>query len=182
MDKEKVNLFNAVEVRKRLRSYLPLYMIPSKIFAVDDFPLTISGKIDKKQLMLISESEKEETLSIDSNVTNEDEIISKIRIIWENVLEINIDCEMIEANFFDLGGNSMLLMKIYTLIKNTFKTNISIIDLFEHASVRELAEYIDKKLNNNDGENAQIKFVTQNNQGRDRLSKLRNRRIPTNKG
>lgn len=182
MDKEKVNLFNAVEVRKRLRSYLPLYMIPSKIFAVDDFPLTISGKIDKKQLMLISESEKEETLSIDSNVTNEDEIISKIRIIWENVLEINIDCEMIEANFFDLGGNSMLLMKIYTLIKNTFKTNISIIDLFEHASVRELAEYIDKKLNNNDGENAQIKFVTQNNQGHDRLSKLRNRRIPTNKG
>lgn len=177
MDRGGVKNFSAVEVRKWLRSYLPLYMIPSKIYAVEDFPLTISGKIDKKQLMLISRSEKEETVSSNSNVIDEDEVITRIKHIWEEVLEIKIDYEMLDANFFDLGGNSMLLMKIYTSINNAFKTDISIIDLFEYTSIREIADYIKKKAINNNEDSMHISIKNQNNKRRDRLHKLRNHRV-----
>lgn len=141
MNKEK---FDAVDIRKQLKNYLPLYMIPNKIFFVDEFPFTLSGKIDKQKLL--NKFLEESYCCNQSNQIEKNEVtISRVIRIWEDVLGINVNNESLEANFFDLGGNSLLLIKTYKQIKKYFDIDITIIDLFEYSSLRELAIYIDEK-------------------------------------
>ena len=45
------NLKRSILVRREAAKFLPAYMIPRKIFAVESFPLNVNGKVDKKELV-----------------------------------------------------------------------------------------------------------------------------------
>ncbi len=129
---------NTSEVRTHLASILPSYMIPSQFIQLDSFPLTTSGKIDRKAL-------KDHSGAIMSSgndyVAPRDEQEQMLVEILAKHLERNISTISIHDNFFDLGANSLMMIKILGVINEAFKTDLKVVTLFEYSSVSELVRY-----------------------------------------
>lgn len=130
------------ELRKYLSKSLPRYMVPSYYIALDDFPYTPNGKIDRKNLPM-----PQELLSINKEeyVPPKTDLEKQLVNIFEKVL--NTKPIGINDNFFELGGDSLLAMSLnIELLEITNKVSYS--DIFKFSSVAELEEKI-----NSDSEN-----------------------------
>ena len=124
------------ELRKYLSQKLPRYMIPSYFVALNNFPYTPNGKIDRKALPL-----PQSVL----NISKEDYLPPKTKLqkqlvqIWEKIL--NTKPVGINDNFFELGGDSLLAMNLnIELIK--ISNNISYSDIFRFPTISEMEEKI----------------------------------------
>jgi len=125
------------EYRTFISSKLPNYMLPSALVFLEAFPLTPNGKIDRKALPVpdLTRQEPEETF-----VSPRDQLELELTQIWERVLGINPIG--INDNFFDLGGNSLLAVKLLTQIENVFKQNLPLAAIFQVPTIRQLAELL----------------------------------------
>ncbi len=123
-------------LREHLKNYLPDYMLPSFFVQMDVFPLNINGKIDKKALPspeeLIYENIKYEPPA--------DETEDKLAGIWGEIL--NLNKVGVNNSFFQIGGNSLIAVRIISKIYKTFGTEISIKDFFDNPSIRKLSQVI----------------------------------------
>ncbi|MEI6371990.1 MAG: phosphopantetheine-binding protein, partial [Nostocales cyanobacterium ELA608] len=90
-----------------LSSKLPDYMIPSAFVWLEKFPLTINGKLDRKAL-----PDKEFSDSRYSYVAPRNKLESKLCLIFAEVLGLEVDNIGIKDDFFRLGGNSILAIKL----------------------------------------------------------------------
>ena len=137
---------NTSEVRTHLNSIIPNYMIPSEFIQLDRFPLTSSGKIDRKALdnhngtLLSSGNEYEAPRDEQEQILVE--ILSKH-------LERDSSTISIHDNFFDLGATSLMMIKILGVINEEFKTDLKVVTLFEYSSISELVGYF-QSLNTTD--------------------------------
>lgn len=130
------------ELRSYLSKYLPSYMIPSYFTALDDFPYTPNGKIDKKALPLPKAVSHQET-NLEKPTTKTQK---KLVELWENILHISPIG--IKDNFFDLGGDSILAMMLHIeLLKLT--NTITYADIFSNPCLKDLASLIDNKKRKN---------------------------------
>ena len=131
---------NLIEkIRQDLHTKLPEYMRPAHYIQVESFPLTPSGKIDRKTLGLYEVNKATIKTKSSKPVTSSEKLISGI---WENILglsEIGID-----DNFFELGGHSILAAQMFTEIEQKTGKRIPIATLFKLQTIRELAKLIDK--------------------------------------
>jgi amino acid adenylation domain-containing protein len=100
------------ELRKYMQERLPEYMVPSFFIKLDEFPLTASGKIDRKRL---PEPDGLRTLSEDF-VAPATPMERMVATIWQQVL--GVDHISAFDNFFDLGGHSLLSMRVINEIEN----------------------------------------------------------------
>ena len=131
---------NVNEIRKYLSHFLPRYMVPSYFIALEDFPYTPNGKIDKKMLPLPKEVLK---VSGETYTPPKTELERKLVRIWEKVL--NTSPIGINDNFFELGGDSILAMNLnIELLKISNRMNYS--DIFRFPTIAEQEE----KINSND--------------------------------
>jgi amino acid adenylation domain-containing protein len=106
------NSCTVTDLRKHLRKFLPEYMVPQHFMEMDSMPLTPGGKIDRKALPLHIATTAHEQTS-DSEPQSQGEIY--LAKIWREVLGIN---QIQKAdNFFDIGGHSLLSIKVITRIK-----------------------------------------------------------------
>ena len=129
----------SVSLKQFLASKLPAYMIPAYFVPMDRIPLTPNGKVDQKALAAQrTQFRRESELVLPENNTEE-----KVRDIWKEIL--NIDQVSVNENFFDLGGNSLKIIHLGNLLKDSFGNEIPVMKLFEHATVRSMARYIDGK-------------------------------------
>jgi len=122
-----------------LRSKLPDYMVPTLWVELEALPLTSNGKIDKKAL---PDFDAEEQLKgqYTEPVNESEKLLTKI---WEEVLKVkNIG---VNDNFFDIGGHSLLAVQIVTKIENKTGKKFPIAVLFEHPTVKQLNEFIQKE-------------------------------------
>lgn len=127
------------EIESFLKDKLPSYMVPSIIEEIDAMPLMVNGKIDRNKLKKLSERKPD--IEIETKFENETQ--KKVAIIWSEVLGLkSLD---INKNFFDYGGNSISLAMIESLINEKFKINISVLDLFEYTTIKQISEFIDNK-------------------------------------
>lgn len=100
------------DLRLSLKSFLPDYMIPQHFFELQSMPISPSGKINRKALIVDSNS-----IHIEPNHQIEpasDEEIYLARI-WKQVL--GIGQVTLKDNFFELGGHSLLSIKVINQIK-----------------------------------------------------------------
>ncbi len=141
------------EMRESLSRKLPHYMVPSRFIQLENLPLTQNGKLDRKALP--DPDDTSDTGALYKAPENETEKI--LAEIWSGVL--NIEKIGIHNNFFDLGGNSMLLMQVNSRIEKHFPGCINITDLFEHTTICKLAKFIESKKIKKDNA-AVIKYVT----------------------
>jgi amino acid adenylation domain-containing protein/thioester reductase-like protein len=126
------------KLTKFLKEKLPVYMIPSKLIQMNEFPLNVNGKIDKNRLPQIVD-EKEEKKNIMQPKNKKEKMLLSI---FEEILQKeNIS---IEENFFELGGDSLSAIKLITKIFEKLKVQIKIKDIFENPSIIELAKVIEQ--------------------------------------
>ena len=120
------------ELRKYLSKSLPKYMVPSYYIALDDFPYTPNGKVDRKALPLPTEILN---ISNEHYVAPKTSLQKKLVTIWEKIL--NTSPIGINDNFFELGGDSLLAMNlIIELLK--ISTKIQYSDIFRFPTISEL--------------------------------------------
>lgn len=96
------------DLREYLSEYLPNYMIP-ELTLVQELPLTSSGKIDKKLLEDIGVGKSIDQQSFSPPQTETQKLIARI---WASVLKKDISTLSIYDNFFDLGGDSLLSIRV----------------------------------------------------------------------
>jgi aryl carrier-like protein len=114
--------------------HLPLYMVPSLFVLLHRFPLNPNGKLDRKAL-----PSPDFSLLLSSNLTvgNEQpqtEMEQQVSSIWSQILHLKA-IPPITTNFFQLGGNSLLLMKLHHKYQTQFHQSINISNLFRHATI-----------------------------------------------
>lgn len=130
------------ELREYLAEKLPVYMIPGYFTPLENMPLTPNGKVDKKQLP--APEVKAGADYIEPETSNE-KIIADI---WQDVL--GLDKVGVHDNFFDLGGNSMLSIKIAGRFKEVFKRDIPIVTMYRYLTIREFARFLEQEDSNQD--------------------------------
>ncbi len=129
------------ELRSFLREKLPDYMIPAAFVVMDKLPLTPNGKVDRSALPSPTSDRSADILGGDLDAaapTNADEII--IANIWLQIL--GLEKVGIHDNFFDIGGNSLLVIQVHNQLQQILKRDISVVDLFRYTTINALAEYL----------------------------------------
>jgi amino acid adenylation domain-containing protein len=134
----------ASQMRQFLRGRVADYMIPSEIIALDAMPLTSNGKIDRKQLAepeYTAPTPGASTALTASDLTGEELRIARI---WSELL--HVDHIASTDNFFDLGGHSLLLLKLVRQLNKEFAaelhTELQIAQLFQAPTVEKLAQVV----------------------------------------
>ena len=125
-----------------LRENLPDYMVPLAFSLLSDFPLTPNGKIDRKALPeadILSNSKGDSVLP----TTKTEQLLADV---LKQVLET--DQVGIHDNFFDLGGNSIHIVQIHTKIREVFKKDIPITEIFRYPTIHALDKYFSDSNNN----------------------------------
>ena len=129
----------AADLRRFLRERLPDFMIPAAFVSLDALPLTASGKVDRRALPNPDWS--------GDGAAREGEFVAprtsterQLAAIWSEVL--NVERIGAHDNFFDLGGNSLLAMRLAPRVRNVFSVDLPPITLFAAPSLSELAEQI----------------------------------------
>lgn len=133
------------ELQQRLKQLLPVYMIPSAIRLIEEFPRLPNGKIDQKKLMeTASQTDREEDkLQNEELSTIEKDLIE----IWEEVLgQSNIG---VNDNYFALGGDSISSIRVVSKAK-TKGINLSPTQIFETQTIKEISTYLKNKRNTKD--------------------------------
>jgi surfactin family lipopeptide synthetase A len=123
------------EIRGQLTQLLPSYMVPQYYKELSAIPVTANGKVDRKSLPEI------ETASYSVYVAPKTELEVLLATNFEKILEkesIGID-----DNFFDLGGHSLRAAHLINLLQPLLEKQIFVRDLFEHPTVRSLANYLE---------------------------------------
>lgn len=127
-------------IRKAIKKLLPEYMIPSVFCILPQFPLTFNGKIDWKSLPPPKDFERLlERQYVPPRTETEKEVLK----IWCDILEI--EQASITDNFFDLGGNSLLVSELSVKILKKFNISIPIKIFIDSPFIPFIAEYIDSK-------------------------------------
>ncbi|HTO67434.1 MAG TPA: amino acid adenylation domain-containing protein [Bradyrhizobium sp.] len=122
-------------LRTALSGYLPHYMVPSSIVILDRMPLTRNGKLDRDSLPA---PERAESVSKRAPRDQREAEICKLFAEVLGLPEVGVDDE-----FFALGGDSLLAMRLIGLVKARFLVNCSIRRLFDNPTVEALANSLD---------------------------------------
>lgn len=134
---------NNEDIFKHLQARLPAYMIPSTVKKLDSFPRTPNGKIDKKALTFQPEfAETNETEIL--NLTDFERDLYKI---WAT--ELNSSSFGINDNFFDIGGNSVMLVQLATRVNEFIGKELDILTYFTYPSIKSFSNYIVNANNDN---------------------------------
>lgn len=120
------------ELLEHLRNRLPDYMIPSRIYRIEDIPLSANGKVDTGSLPLPAAKQKKR-----GNIkpaTEKEKILKKL---WEE--NLHIEEIGVTDNFFALGGDSLKAIKLATAAK---KEGIlfDLAQLYDQGTIRGLAQ------------------------------------------
>jgi amino acid adenylation domain-containing protein len=131
------------KLKSRLIKYLPEYMIPNHFVALDKIPLTSNGKADRKALPIPKQGEKHQVRITAKIEASSDDIENKLMNIWKELL--GIESIGLNENFFDLGGNSILMARQQIKVNQVFNEEFSIVDFFQYPTISALAKFISKK-------------------------------------
>ncbi|WP_425390979.1 amino acid adenylation domain-containing protein [Ekhidna sp.] len=140
MDKKLVVYFVAredVEVQELddyLRERLPDYMIPSAMVRLDQIPLTVQGKLNRRALPPPDWGSQSDEYRAPSNDTE-----FAICKIWRSV--IGLDRVGVLDDFFRIGGNSILAMQVSHQMSLELNCEIRVADIFKHKTISELLSH-----------------------------------------
>jgi amino acid adenylation domain-containing protein len=126
----------AGELRSFLRDRVPEFMIPAQFVAFDALPRTPTGKLDRRALPATAGLDRSSTCRAPSTPTE-----AALTSIWEQLLAarpIGVD-----DNFFDLGGQSLLVVRTVAAIRAALGVDLPARALFETPTIAALAARID---------------------------------------
>jgi amino acid adenylation domain-containing protein len=145
----------AEDVKRNLTMILPKFMVPEYITVLSEFPITIHGKVDKKQL---PDPLKSEELLMRLIVKPKGEIENKLTSIWNEILDI--DEVSTNDNFFEIGGDSLSIIRLSMLANEAFGLEETVITYFQYPTIKLFAEYVKNNTVNNTISNEQLEEFT----------------------
>lgn len=135
--------FNIDDIVGYLKENLPEYMIPRQYVRLDELPKNINGKTDRSMLMTMPIEEKD--ILTKKSVQPKTDTEERLLAIWRDLLGIEkISCI---DNFFDIGGNSLLVMEMQGKVQEKFNISLPITDFFNFYTITELGKRIDVEIN-----------------------------------
>jgi len=154
---------SVTELRSYLLKNIPAYMIPNIFVEIESFPMTISGKIDRKKLPEPKKGRQdiENECVLPSN-DFEQVVVSTLKHM------LNIEVVGVTDNFFELGATSLDIVKLAEKLSEKFERTFSPIDLFTYSSVLSLSEYFNLTSSK---KTKDINHVNRKEQAKNRLKK-----------
>jgi acyl carrier protein len=125
------------DLRQFLKEKLPDYMVPSALIMLETIPVTPNGKVDRRALPTPEQSRPELETKFVAPRTPFEESVAEI---WCEVL--GLEKVGMRDNFFDLGGHSLLIVRIHGKLQKIIGKDISIITLFRYPTIGSLSNYL----------------------------------------
>ena len=117
-------------------------MIPTTITVLDHIPRTPNGKIDRNHVGTL--------LATAGSVCGVDTVATphadgaRLAGLWQ--AEFNLLTVSVDDNFFDLGGHSLMALRLFPKAEREFQVKLSFGLLFEHVTIASMASVIDREL------------------------------------
>ncbi|MBW4685865.1 MAG: amino acid adenylation domain-containing protein [Komarekiella atlantica HA4396-MV6] len=128
------------ELRSFLKEKLPDHMLPSTFVMLENLPLAPSGKVDRKALPKPDNLRPQlET----AYVLPRNDMEHTIAGIWQKILKV--EKVGIQDNFFDLGGHSLNVLQVYSKLRELFKADLVITDLFKYPTISSISRYLSQE-------------------------------------
>jgi len=125
--------YNREQLQSYLQDTLPEYMVPKLFMELDSFPLTSNGKVDKKSLPEINASDRYQK----NYEAPQNELEELLITIWQDLLFVRQ--VSIHDNFFNLGGDSIKVIRLVSKLRKALNYNIEIFEVYQAKSLKELA-------------------------------------------
>ena len=125
------------ELRRHLAERLPAYMVPAAFVVLRSLPLTANGKLDR---IALPDPDDIATARPGAYEAPRNPTELQMAAIWSEVLQrprIGI-----HDDFFDLGGHSLLVLRLMSLIRRQFNQHIAPLDLFHRPTIADLSELV----------------------------------------
>ncbi len=126
------------DLRAYLKQKLPDYMVPGDFHVMESFPLTPNRKIDRRAL---PDHIAPEPVTASSPALGSD-AADRITEIWKDLLGKSSVPR--NANFFDVGGHSLLLLRLKNRLQDAFNEPVALAQLFKHTSIAAQANLFKK--------------------------------------
>ncbi|WP_152543506.1 MULTISPECIES: alpha/beta fold hydrolase, partial [unclassified Methylibium] len=123
------------DLRIQLEKKLPRYMIPTAFAFIDSFPLTANGKLDRTALPEPQAADREAAYA-----APRDDAERRMVAIWEEVLSMSPIG--IDDDFFDLGGHSLMALKLLASVERQFHQPLRLASIIEAPTVRQLTQLL----------------------------------------
>jgi amino acid adenylation domain-containing protein len=127
----------AAGLRAFLSESMPAYMIPTRFVLVDRIALTHSGKIDRAKLPSLDGSPIQITQKY---IGPRDDIENRLQAIWEEILEIRPIG--VHQDFYEIGGHSLLAVKVLARIEREFNCRIPLAAMFPAPTIESIGARI----------------------------------------
>ncbi|WAL45294.1 amino acid adenylation domain-containing protein [Rhodococcus pyridinivorans] len=124
------------ELIEAIGASLPRYMVPEQFVVLDEFPLNASGKLDRKSLP----APEFETREFRAPSTPLEESVADV---FAEVL--GVDRVGADDDFFARGGNSLLVVRLVSILERVLEVRIPVADLFRTSDVAGLAAEIERR-------------------------------------
>ncbi|MGW1720315.1 amino acid adenylation domain-containing protein [Streptomyces sp. NPDC002156] len=129
-------------LRNHLAKYLPDYMVPAALVPVESFPLTPTGKLDRRALPAADVAAS----GVSAGRALESETELAVAAIFRAVLDLDEGLVLGAASdFFRLGGHSLAAMRLASQMNRAFPVNIAMRDVITASTIGELSAVVDKK-------------------------------------
>ena len=128
-------------LREQLKAMLPGYMVPSAFVVLKEMPLTPNGKVDRKALPAPDLSAQQGS----AYEAPQGSLEEKLARVWSGVL--GTDSVSRNSSFFDMGGSSMLLIRVQAILEKELEIKVSVVDLFMHPTIESLANHLENVSN-----------------------------------
>jgi hypothetical protein len=119
---------------------LPAYMVPGTFHGIDAVPLTPNGKVDRRALPDTPGARPDSSSAYAPPTTATERLVADV---WQDVL--GVDEVGVDDSFFELGGNSLLVVVARARLLDRRDGGLSLVDMFQYPTVRALAGAIDRK-------------------------------------
>ncbi|WP_417829199.1 AMP-binding protein [Thalassospira sp.] len=134
--------FDIAACRAKLEQALPNYMVPNHLITVDALPLSVNGKVDLSRLPIPENTDQSTSTKVKPLGSEYERTVARL---MGEVLDCTVNDAT--ANFFDLGGHSVLAVQFLSKINKVTNVKIPLADLFTCATVEKLAARISEREN-----------------------------------
>jgi amino acid adenylation domain-containing protein len=152
------------DLRAFLQEQLPHYMVPSAFVWMDRLPLTLNGKVDRRQLPAPASLPGDERLLAEPRTPLEELIAGA----WCEVL--GLKAVGVDDNFFELGGHSLLASMLISRLRRSLQAELSVPDIFDSPTVAKLAAQVESRRQAGSGQASSVPVRRQERGGAFRLS------------
>ena len=129
-----------MEIREYVRRMLPPYMVPDRFVTLNAIPLGRHGKVERHRLPAL---EPAAPASAHESAAPTDAVEKEMVQLWEELFSRQpISCN---DNFFSLGGNSLLAVKLLVRIEGAFGKRLSLASLVAAPTIRQFAAFVRAK-------------------------------------